>query len=60
MYVVLIQNDNYVDPEICLDYHGDAAVYKTQQAAQEFIEYIVEKGYPVEDYSIAELKKVEE
>lgn len=58
LYVVLIQNEEYPNPELCLSYCGDAALYESKEEAVEFINYIVDKGYPIEDYSIGEITKV--
>ena len=58
LYVVLIQNEEYPNPELCLTFAGDAALFETKEQAVVFICNLVDNGYPIEDYSIGEVTKV--
>lgn len=60
-YVVMIQNDEYKTPSICMDFNSEnAAEYSTKEKAEEFISWMVEEGYPREDYFVAQVVRLEE
>lgn len=61
LYAVMIQNEEYVEPEMCLEFTGtNAATYKSKEDALQFIAWMVEEGYPREDYFLVEINKLEE
>lgn len=60
-YIVMIQNDAYPEPEICLESDDPnlPGIYESELDAKAFIQYmVVEVGYPREDYFICEVNKV--
>lgn len=60
-YIVMIQNDVYPEPEICLEPDGTElpGIYESELDAKAFIQYMVEVGYPREDYFICEVNRIE-
>lgn len=60
-YIVMIQNDDYKIPSICLDFSAEsAAEFDTKEKAETFIDWMVEEGYSREDYFIAQVVRFEE
>lgn len=60
-YVIMIQNDAYKIPSICMDLGAvNAAEFSTKEEAGTFIDWMVEEGYSREDYFIAQVVRLEE
>lgn len=61
MFAVMIQDDgDYVSPELCFAAGtNDIGIYKSKEAAQEMIQYLVGEGFPEDSYFVVELKRVE-
>lgn len=59
VYVVMIQNDEYTQPEICFTTGSDdVGLYQSVEEANSFIDYMVAEGFPKEGYFVAKVERV--
>lgn len=59
-YAVMIQDDSdYKEPEMCFAAGtDDVGLYKSGEQAQEMIEYLVNEGFPRENYFIVKIAEL--
>lgn len=54
----MIQNEGYEIPEFCGWEQHTPSLFGNKEDALELLVYIVDNGYPIEDYSIVEINKI--
>lgn len=60
IYVVMIQNEEYSQPEVCFTIGSDdVGLYQTVEEANSFIDYMVAEGFSKEDYFVAKVERIE-
>lgn len=59
IYIVMIQNEEYQQPEICFATGSDdVGLYVSAEEANKFIDYMVAEGFPKEDYFVAKVERI--